>query len=160
MSDRQTNDVDPPVVFTSLGQLKGSVGKHLGHSAWLRIEQSRVDQFAEATGDFQWIHVDAERAEHGPFGTTIAHGWLSASLLPILTGQIYRVQAKMAINYGVNRLRFVSPVQVGSEVRAGSTLLDVSEHGEAVQLTVQTEVEIKGREKPALVVESLGRYYL
>ena len=96
MSDRQTNDVDPPVVFTSLGQLKGSVGKHLGHSAWLRIEQSRVDQFAEATGDFQWIHVDAERAEHG----------------------------------------------------------------EAVQLTVQTEVEIKGREKPALVVESLGRYYL
>lgn len=160
MTGRKTEDVDGPLVFTSLEQMRESVGKHLGYSGWLLIEQSRVDQFAEATGDFQWIHVDAGRAAEGPFGGTIAHGWLSASLLPVLTGQIYRVQARMAINYGVNRLRFVSPVKVGSEVRAGSTLADVSEHGEAVQLTVRTEVEIKGGDKPALVVESLGRYYL
>ncbi|MFE9320786.1 MaoC family dehydratase [Nocardia sp. NPDC052278] len=148
------------MVFTDLEQIRDSVGKHLGHSAWLTIEQSRIDQFAEATGDHQWIHVDAERAATGPFGATIAHGWLSASLLPVLTSQIYRVQAKMAINYGANRLRFVSPVKVGSEVRASSTLVEVTEHGPAVQLTVQTEVEIAGGDKPALVVESLGRYYL
>ncbi|MBY8863609.1 MaoC family dehydratase [Nocardia sp. CA2R105] len=140
--------------------MRGLVHSHLGYSAWLPVEQARIDQFAEATGDFQWIHVDAGRAAEGPFGTTIAHGWLSASLLPVLTGQIYRVQAKMAVNYGVNRLRFISPVKVGSQIRAGSTLVDVTEHGPAVQLTVQTEVEINGSEKPALVVESLGRYYL
>jgi acyl dehydratase len=149
-----------PLVFTGIEQMRESVGKHLGHSEWTRVEQSRVDRFAEATGDFQWIHVDADRAAKGPFGGTIAHGWLSASLLPVLTGQIYRVEARMAINYGVNRLRFVAPVKVGSEIRAGSTLVDVSEHGDAVQLTVSTEVEIKGGGKPALVVESLGRYYL
>lgn len=160
MAGHNIDDASGPVVFTDLEQIRDSVGKHLGHSAWLTIEQSRIDQFAEATGDLQWIHVDAERAAAGPFGTTIAHGWLTASLLPVLTGQIYRVQAKMAINYGVNKLRFVSPVKVGAQVRAGSTLIDVTEHGPAVQLTVQTEIEISGGEKPALVVESLGRYYL
>ncbi|WP_433602325.1 MaoC family dehydratase [Nocardia sp. CA-135953] len=160
MTGQNTVDASGALVLTSLEQMRDLVDSHLGYSAWLPVEQARIDQFAEATGDFQWIHVDTARAAEGPFGTTIAHGWLSASLLPVLTGQIYRVQAKMAINYGVNRLRFISPVKVGSEVRAGSTLIDVTEHGPAVQLTVRTEVEIKGGEKPALVVESLGRYYL
>ncbi|WP_433632426.1 MaoC family dehydratase [Nocardia sp. CA-120079] len=160
MTGQNIDDAGGPLVFTGLEQIRESVGEHLGHSAWLTVEQSRIDQFAEATGDHQWIHVDAERAATGPFGATIAHGWLSASLLPVLTSQIYRVQAKMAINYGVNRLRFVSPVKVGSDVRASSTLVEVTEHGPAVQLTVQTEVEIAGSDKPALVVESLGRYYL
>ncbi|WP_308015217.1 MaoC family dehydratase [Nocardia coffeae] len=160
MTGQNTVDASGALVLTSLEQMRGLVHSHLGYSAWLPVEQARIDQFAEATGDFQWIHVDAGRAAEGPFGTTIAHGWLSASLLPVLTGQIYRVQAKMAVNYGVNRLRFISPVKVGSQIRAGSTLVDVTEHGPAVQLTVQTEVEINGSEKPALVVESLGRYYL
>jgi acyl dehydratase len=149
-----------PTVFRSAEELRGKVGQSLGHSDWLRIEQSRIDEFATATGDHQWIHVDPERAKDGPFGTTIAHGWLTASLLPVLVGQIYKVDAKMAINVGVNKLRFTNPVKVGSRVRAVSTLLSVEDKGPAVQLTVNTEIEIEGSDKPALVVETVGRYFL
>ena len=149
-----------PTVYRSADGLLAKVGQPLGKSDWLTVEQSRIDEFASATGDHQWIHVDPERAKDGPFGATIAHGWLTASLLPVLVGQIYKVDAKMAINIGVNRLRFTNPVKVGSRVRAVSTLIAVDEKGPAVQLTVNTEIEIEGEDKPALVVETLGRYFL
>jgi acyl dehydratase len=149
-----------PTVYRSAEDLLAKVGEPLGHSEWLTIEQSRIDEFARATGDFQWIHVDPDRAKDGPFGTTIAHGWLTASLLPVLVSEIYRVEAKMAVNYGVNKIRFTNPVKVGSRVRAASTLVAVDEVGPAVQLTVSTAVEIDGSEKPALVAETLSRYYL
>ena len=149
-----------PTLFRSAEELRSKIGQCLGHSDWLSIEQLRIDEFARATGDHQWIHVDPERAKDGPFGGTIAHGWLTASLLPVLVGQIYKVDAKMAINVGVNKLRFTNPVKVGSRVRAVSTLVAVDDKGAAVQLTVNTEIEIEGEDKPALVVETLGRYFL
>jgi len=152
--------VSQPTIYRSAEELLAKVGEPLGSSDWLAVEQARIDEFASATGDHQWIHVDPERAKDGPFGTTIAHGWLTASLLPVLVGQIYKVDAKMAINIGVNKMRFTNPVKVGSRVRASSTLVGVDEKGPAVQLTVSTEIEIEGEDKPALVVETVGRYFL
>jgi acyl dehydratase len=147
-------------VFTSREELQQAVGTELGASNWLDVTQDRVDLFAEATGDHQWIHVDRERAAGGPFGGTIAHGYLTASLLPVLTQQIFKVEAKMAVNYGLNKLRFPAPVRVGSSVRAISTLQDVTDIGDAVQLVVNTLVQLKDSEKPAAVAESVSRYYL
>jgi acyl dehydratase len=149
-----------PTVLASTEQVRAKVGQVLGHSDWLLIEQDRIDEFARATGDVQWIHVDRERAKQGPFGATIAHGWLTASLLPLLLQQIYRVEARMAINYGVDRIRFTSPVTVGSRVRAVATLVAAEEKGPALQLKVSTVIEIEGSDKPALVAETLGRYFL
>jgi acyl dehydratase len=149
-----------PTVLASAEQVRAKVGQVLGHSDWLLIEQDRIDEFARATGDVQWIHVDRERAKQGPFGATIAHGWLTASLLPLLLQQIYRVEARMAINYGVDRIRFTSPVTVGSRVRAVATLVAAEEKGPALQLKVSTVIEIEGSDKPALVAETLGRYFL
>jgi len=146
--------------FTTRDQLIKAVGTELGTSDWLTITQEQVDLFAEATGDHQWIHVDPERAASGPFGGTIAHGYLTASLLPALTHQIFKVEAKMGINYGLNRLRFPAPVPVGSSVRATSTLQEVTDVGDAVQLVVNTVVRVDGSDKPAAVVESVSRYYL
>jgi acyl dehydratase len=146
-------------VFRTVDELRAAVGVHLGYSDWLEITQQRIDEFARATGDLQWIHVDPERARGGPFGGTIAHGWLSASMLPMLGKQIYTVEAKMGINYGVNRIRFTSPVKVGSHIRAGATIAEVSEQGGAVQLVVRAEIAIRDAEKPALVAETLSRYY-
>src|SRR3954454_11537194 len=135
-------------------------GDAFGPSSWIDVPQEKIDQFAEATGDHQWIHVDPERAKDGPFGATIAHGWLTASLLPVLQKQIYRIEARMGINVGVNRIRFTTPVKVGSRVRAVITLAAVEEKGEAVQLTMNTVIEIEGVDKPALVAETVGRYFL
>ena len=149
-----------PTVYRSAEELRAKVGQLLGRSDWLTVEQTRIDEFARATGDFQWIHVDPVRAQDGPFGTTIAHGWLTASLLPVLVSEIFRVEAKMAVNYGVNKIRFTNPVTSGSRVRAASSLLAVDEKGPAVQLTVGTEIEIEESDKPALVAETLSRYYL
>jgi acyl dehydratase len=146
-------------VFATREELKQAAGTLLGSSDWLTIEQDRVNQFANATGDHQWIHVDEPRAATGPFGGTIAHGYLTVSLLPVLMGQIYKVQAKMAVNYGLNRLRFPAPVRVGSAVRATSTLLEVTDVAEAVQLVVSTVVELAEVAKPAAVAESVSRYY-
>ena len=146
-------------VFTSLDQLKDAVGVELGFSDWLEISQERVDQFAETTGDHQWIHVDPERAASGPFGGTIAHGWLTASILPVLTQQIFRIEAKMAVNYGLNKLRFPAPVPVGSSVRASSTFKDISDAGSAVQLVTATTIHIRDADKPAVVAETVSRYY-
>ena len=146
--------------FTSAAELTAARGGELGTSDWVTVTQDAVNQFADATGDHQWIHVDPERAAHGPFGTTIAHGYMTLSLLPALQHTMYSVEGiKLAINYGLNKVRFPAPVPVGSRVRATSTLVNVEDLGNgAVQLTVSTTVEVEGSSKPACVAESLVRY--
>jgi acyl dehydratase len=150
-------------IFAGPGELAEAVGTEVGASEWLVIEQDRINGFAEATGDHQWIHVDEAAAKDGPFGSTIAHGFLTLSLLPMLTAQIYRVDGvRMGINYGLNRVRFISPVRVGSALRAVMTLqaLDDLPDVGAVQITANVVVEIRGAEKPAAVAETLTRFYL
>ncbi|MFJ8666930.1 MaoC family dehydratase [Streptomyces sp. NPDC093600] len=149
-----------PRIFTSAEELRAAVGEQLGRSDWLEIEQKRIDLFAEATGDHQWIHVDPERAAAGPFGRTIAHGYLTLSLLPVLVPQIMRVEGmKMGLNYGTNKVRFPAPVPVGSRVRAGAVLTEVTEAGGGVQVTATVTVEREGGDKPVCVAESVSRYY-
>ncbi|WP_093801593.1 MaoC family dehydratase [Streptomyces sp. Wb2n-11] len=149
-----------PRIFTSAEELRAGVGEQLGHSEWLDVDQKRIDLFAEATGDHQWIHVDPEKAAAGPFGTTIAHGYLTLSLLPALVPQIMRVEgARMGINYGTNKVRFPSPVPVGSRLRATAVLKEVTETGGGVQVTAVVTVEREGGDKPACVAESVSRYY-
>ena len=147
--------------FSSPAELQGSIGKQLGHSEWLEIDQDRINTFADATGDHQWIHVDPERAKAGPFGAPIAHGYLTLSLVSMLLPQIIQVSGiSMGINYGTDRVRFPAPVPVGSRVRAGAELVDVKEvGGAAVQATVRVTIEIEGSEKPACVVDTISRYY-
>ncbi|MFD9538680.1 MaoC family dehydratase [Streptomyces sp. NPDC060022] len=149
-----------PKIFTSAQELRDGVGEELGHSEWLEIEQKRIDQFAEATGDHQWIHVDPERAATGPFGTTIAHGYLTLSLLPAFVPQIMRVEGvKMGINYGSNKVRFPSTVPVGSRLRATGVLKNVEEVGGGVQVTTLVTIEREGGDKPACVAEAVSRFY-
>ncbi|MEU6949683.1 MULTISPECIES: MaoC family dehydratase [unclassified Streptomyces] len=149
-----------PRIFTSAEELRAAVGEPLGHSDWLEIEQKRIDLFADATGDHQWIHVDPEQAASGPFGKTIAHGYLTLSLLPTLVPQIMRVEGmKMGLNYGTNKVRFPSPVPVGSRLRAGAVLTEVTEAGGGVQVTATVTVEREGGDKPVCVAESVSRYY-
>ncbi|HEV2428019.1 MAG TPA: MaoC family dehydratase [Acidimicrobiales bacterium] len=141
-------------------ELKGLVGQHLGYSDYRVITQEMVDLFADATNDHQWIHVDPERAAAGPFGTTIAHGYLTLSLLPSLLGSLWHVDGvRMGVNYGSNRVRFTSPVPVGSEVRAGATLASVDDVAGGVQVALDVTVEVKGAEKPACVAQILSRLY-
>ena len=146
--------------FESVADLTAAAGETLGHSDWVTITQEEVNLFADATGDHQWIHVDPERAAKGPFGTTIAHGFMTLSLLPRLQHQIYTVNGvKLAINYGLNKVRFPSPVPVGSRVRATTKLVSVDDLGEGtVQATLSTTVEVEGGAKPACVAESVARY--
>ena len=145
--------------FANLDELAAAKGEHLGTGDWLEVTQDRIDQFAEATGDHQWIHVDAEKAAQGPFGTTIAHGYLTLSLIPMLGKQIYHVDGiKMGINYGLGKVRFPSVVPVGSRVRAGAELVDVVDKPQGKQVTVRMTVEIEGSEKPACVAESMALY--
>src|ERR687886_2834646 len=130
--------------------------RELGASSWHTIEQRQIDLFAEATGDHQWIHVDPAAAAQGPFGGTIAHGYLSLSMLPMLMSEVMSVDgARMGINYGIDRLRFTAPVPSGSEVRLRATLRGAERRGEGVLYRVGVEVEIRGAEKPALVGEVL-----
>ncbi|MFV0495124.1 MaoC family dehydratase [Mycobacterium sp.] len=146
--------------FQSVAELAATAGEPLGQSDWVTITQDEVNLFADATGDHQWIHVDPERAAKGPFGTTIAHGFMTLSLLPRLQHQIYTVNGiKLAINYGLNKVRFPSPVPVGSRVRANSSLVTVEDVGNgAVQAVVATTVEVEGSTKPACVAESVVRF--
>lgn len=148
------------IVVNGLEELKELAGADLGTSRWLEITQDRVDTFATATDDHQWIHVDVERARTGPFGSTIAHGYLTLALVIPLWSEIVHVQgAAMALNYGLNRVRFPAPVPVGSKIRLrarGTTVGDVTG---GVQLTVEFTVEIQGGAKPAAVAEALYRYY-
>jgi acyl dehydratase len=153
----------PTRTINGIDELKTLVGEEIGTSDWFAVEQSRINAFADATEDHQWIHLDAERARaETPFGSTIAHGFLTLSLLPHLAAHAYRVQGefKMGINYGLNRLRFVSPVPSGSRVRARFTLQSVEEVPGGSQLTLAVTVEIEGGQKPALVAVWLVRYYV
>lgn len=149
-----------PTIFQSPSELAAAVGRHLGYSEWLEITQDRVDLFADATGDHQWIHVDPERAKSGPFGGTIAHGYLTMSLVNLFLPQILEVRGiSMGVNYGADKLRFPAPVRVGARVRGGGELLKVEEvKGGAVQATVRVTVEIEKGDRPACVVETISRF--
>ncbi|MBL1099759.1 MaoC family dehydratase [Streptomyces coffeae] len=149
-----------PRIFTSTDELRSAIGEELGPSDWLEIDQKRIDLFADATDDHQWIHVDAEKAAQGPFGTTIAHGYLTLSLLPAFTPQLMRVEGvRMGINYGVNKVRFPSPVPVGSRLRATARIAELTEVTDGVQLTLVVTLEREGGAKPVCVAESVVRYY-
>ncbi len=150
-----------PRVFESPAALKGSVGQHLGHSDWLEITQARIDQFADATGDHQWIHVDPEHAKEGPFGSTIVHGYLTMSLVNLFLPQIVEVRGiAMGVNYGADRLRFPAPVPVGSRVRGSAELIEAEDaKGGSVQAKIRVTVEIEGGDRPACVVDTLSRFF-
>lgn len=142
--------------FDSVNDLAGAVGEHLGYSDWLTVTQERVNQFADATGDHQWIHVDPERAKHGPFGSTIAHGYLTLSLIPALMSGIYRVdKLAMGINYGTEKVRFPAPLPVGSSVRAGAEVVSVRETGQGFQVVVRITMEAQGIAKPVCVADTV-----
>ncbi|WP_183093171.1 MaoC family dehydratase [Nocardioides stalactiti] len=146
-------------IYDGLIEFAEAEGDDLGTSEWMEIDQQRIDTFADATGDHQWIHVDPARAAEGPFGATIAHGFLTLSLLPVLINQLYRVDnVTMAVNYGLDKVRFMAPVLVGSKVRASTKVLVVSKLEAAVQATFETTFEIEGADKPAAVVQSIVRY--
>ncbi|HVN50295.1 MAG TPA: MaoC family dehydratase [Acidimicrobiales bacterium] len=140
--------------------LKDKVGEHLGYSEWVDITQEQVNLFADATGDHQWIHVDPERAKSGPFGGPIAHGYLTLSLGPMLMPQILRVDGvAMAVNYGCGKVRFPSPVPVGSKLRLGAELLSVDDVAGGAQVTMVFTFEVEGAPKPSCVAEIIFRYY-
>jgi acyl dehydratase len=142
-----------------IGGLKEHVGEHLGYSEWHQVTQEQVNLFADATGDHQWIHVDIERAKAGPFGGPIAHGYLTLSLAPVLLEEILHVSGiAMAINYGLNKVRFPAPVPVGAKVRAGITLAEVEDVPGGAQVTMATTFETEGGTKPVCVAEILFRY--
>jgi acyl dehydratase len=146
-------------VFNGVDELAAAAGSQLGPTDWLPVEQERVNQFADATDDHQWIHVDPERAAGGPFGGTIAHGLLTLSLLPHFMHELYRVDnVAMAINYGFNKVRFITPVRVGAKLRARSEIATVQQLDGAVQATIVTTIEVEEAQKPAAVIESIVRY--
>jgi acyl dehydratase len=145
--------------FSGLDEFVAAQGSQLGPTDWLEVTQERVNLFADATDDHQWIHVDPERAASGPFGGAIAHGLLTLSLLPQFTSQMYTVDnVAMAINYGYNKVRFITPVRVGSKIRARAEIAKVDQLAGAVQSTVTVTVEIEGSDKPAAVAESIVRF--
>jgi acyl dehydratase len=142
--------------FASIEELAATQGEHLGHSDWLTIDQKRVDTFADATGDHQWIHVDPDRARSGPFGGTIAHGYLTLSLVPLFVAQVVAVNGlSMKVNYGSNKVRFPAPVPVGNRIRGGVEVVSVETSAEGAQLVLRTTVEIEGQAKPACVAETV-----
>jgi acyl dehydratase len=142
--------------FTTVEELTAAVGKDVGSSDWLLVDQERVDAFADATGDHQWIHVDRERAAASPFGGTIAHGYLTLSLVPMLGAQIFSLDTPGAkLNYGVNKVRFPAPLRVGKRIRAHASVVGVAEVPAGVQLTLGWTIEIEGEAKPACVAESV-----
>jgi acyl dehydratase len=145
----------------SLDELPSLVGQEVGVSDWVTIDQERINRFADATGDHQWIHVDVERAKtEMPGGKTIAHGFLTLSLVPMLGAGVMRVSGvSRGLNYGLNRVRFTNTVQVGSRVRGRQKLLSVEPRGPGVQLTSEFTVEIDGQERPACVAEWIGLLY-
>ena len=146
-------------VINGPDDLRSKLGHHLGFSEWLLIDQERVNTFADATGDHQWIHVDVERATNGPFGAPIAHGYLTMSLSNLFLPQIVDVRGFSAgVNYGVDKVRFPSPVKVGSRVRGGAELTAVTDVNGGLQTTMVITIEIEGGTKPACVIESLSRW--
>jgi acyl dehydratase len=149
------------VIANGLDELKALAGTDLGSTGWLEITQDRVNAFAEATGDHQWIHVDTERAAAGPFGGTIAHGYLTLSLVVHLLNELVEVRGvSMGINYGLNKVRFPAPVPVGSKVRLAAQVGAVEDAGvNAVQAVMDCTVELQGSEKPACAAQAVLRYY-
>jgi len=148
-------------VFKTPADLKNAVGQQLGKSDWLEIKQDRIDKFADATGDHQWIHVDPERAKDGPFGACIAHGYLTQALVNYFLPQIMEVQGiSMGVNYGADRLRFPAPVPVGSRVRGSGELLEAEDTKDGgVQTKVRVTVEIEGKDRPGCVIDTISRFY-
>ncbi len=146
--------------FETLDALRGAVGDHLGWTEWVEVDQARVDRFAEATGDHQWIHVDVARARaESPFGGPIAHGYLTLALSNLFLPQLLQVPgASAGVNYGTGRVRFPAPVSVGSRVRAGAEIAAVEEIAGGVQTTITITIEVEGGDKPACVIESLSRW--
>jgi acyl dehydratase len=143
-------------VFTTFDEVEAAAGEELGASEWVEITQARVNQFADATGDHQWIHVDVERAKAGPFGGPIAHGYLTLSLIPWLGSQVFTLQTPGAkLNYGVNKVRFPTPVLVGKRIRSRVSIDTVSDLPKGKQLTVKHTIEIEGEDKPACVAETV-----
>jgi len=152
MSTRTINGVD---------EMKSLVGEHLGYSPYVEITQEQVNLFADATGDHQWIHIDVERAKAGPFGGPIAHGYLTLSLGPSLYSQIVEISGfSMGVNYGTNKVRFPSPVPVGSRLRLGARLLSVDDITGGVQASVEFTFEVEGASKPSCVAEVVFRNYV
>ena len=146
-------------IFESADALKAAVGRSLGPSQWLRVEQDRINLFADATDDHQWIHVDEERARQGPFGAPIAHGYLTLSLVSHFLPQLLSVPtASMGVNYGCNKVRFPAPVPVGSKIRASGTLVAADEVAGGVQIVVRVTIESEGGGKPACVADTVSRF--
>jgi acyl dehydratase len=146
-----------PVVYEGISEFERHVGEHLGYSGWRQVTQKEIDLFAEATGDHQWIHVDTGKAAKGPYGKTIAHGYLTLSLVPILVQQIYRVSGlSMQVNYGCDKLRFPAPVPVDSRIRAGAELIKVERTDKGARATVRVTVEVQGSDRPACVVDTIA----
>lgn len=149
-----------PVVFAHPADLIGTEGTTLGPSDWLLIDQERVNGFADVTGDHQWIHVDVDRAKDGPFGGTIVHGYLTMSLVNFFLPQLIEVRGfAHAVNVGADRLRFLSPVRVGSRIRATGEIVGTEEVKGAIQSVVRVAIEIEGQEKPACVLDTISRYF-
>ncbi|MCY1395427.1 putative enoyl-CoA hydratase 1 [compost metagenome] len=147
-------------IFDTPFALNAAVGEALGVSEWISVEQDRIDLFAEATGDHQWIHVDPVKAASGPFGACIAHGYLSLSLVNLFLPQIVEVRGiAMGVNYGCERVRFPNVVKVGSRVRGNAQLMAVEEVKGGVQATIRVTVEIEGQDRPGCVVDTISRYY-
>ncbi len=146
--------------YSTLASLQPLVGQDIGTSAWVTVDQARIDQFAQATGDHQWIHTDPVRAAAGPFGTTVAHGFLTLSLVPMLFDTGFAIaDVKMGVNYGLNRVRFTAPVPAGGRVRGRFLLLGYEPLPGGAQLTVQVTIELEGSAKPACVAETVSRRY-
>lgn len=149
-----------PRIINGADELKGLIGEHLGYSPYVSISQEQVNQFADATGDHQWIHIDVERATSGPFGAPIAHGYLTLSLGPALYPQVVSIGGfSMGVNYGTNKVRFMSPVKVGSNLRLGVKLLDVTDITGGIQSTMEFTFECEGADKPSCVAEVVFRSY-
>jgi acyl dehydratase len=149
-------------IIPRLGDLKSMVGEELAVSNWFMVDQGRINQFADATGDHQWIHVDPDRAASGPFGATIAHGFLTLSMLPLFIQDALRFDdVRMSVNYGLNRVRFTAPVPVGSELRARFRLVGIEDvAGQGMQVTMEATIERKGSDKPVCVAETISRRYV
>jgi acyl dehydratase len=150
---------EPQTVLDGPEAVVAAIGTHLGYSEWMIVDQARIDLFAEATGDHQWIHVDPERAAAGPFGSTIAHGYLTLSLTNYFLPRIVQVRGfEAGINYGLGKVRFPTPIPVGSRVRAGAELTDVSQIDRGLQTEMRITVEVEGATKPGCVAMSLSRW--
>ena len=148
-----------PTTVNGLDELRALAGTDLGHSSWLEITQERVDRFADATDDHQWIHVDPERAADGPFGGAIAHGHLTLSLVIPLFSEILVIEGvSVSVNYGMNKVRFIAPVPVGSRIRLAATVAEVTDVPGGVQLVVDNRIEIEGQDKPAGAAQCVYRY--